>query len=315
MIGFEAFRRYGRMVKFSHSVFALPFALAGAVLAFRTNGIEERKIFWVIVAMVGARNAGMGFNRLVDARFDAANPRTRSREIPTGLVAPRHAWALTLALAALFVLASFQLNRLCGLLSPIALALVFGYSYTKRFTWMSHMVLGLVLALAPVGAWLAIEGRFAAVPLWLGLAVLLWVAGFDLVYACQDEEFDRSAGLRSIPVRFGAGGALALALALHALALVALALVGVVAKLHPVYWIGWATIGLLMARQQALVRPGELSRVDVAFFNVNAWIAVIFLVTILVAVAFEQIVADPAIVVQSQLEARPITTPTVRLGA
>ncbi|HXV75948.1 MAG TPA: UbiA-like polyprenyltransferase, partial [Candidatus Polarisedimenticolaceae bacterium] len=191
------------MVRFSHSIFALPFALAGAALAASRCGIEPRQVGWIVVAMVGARNAAMGFNRLVDHRWDAANPRTIGRELPRGVIGRPAVWGLTVSLAAVFVLASFMLNPLCGLLSPVALAVVLGYSYTKRFTWASHLVLGLALAMAPVGGWLAVCGRFSTAAWALGGAVVSWVAGFDVIYACQDVEFDRGSGLFSMPARFG----------------------------------------------------------------------------------------------------------------
>jgi len=187
----EAARSWGRMVKFAHSIFALPFALSGAALAAAEVGITWWEVFWIVVAMVCARNAAMGFNRLADHRLDALNPRTAGRELPRGALSRGSVWAFTVALSAGLIFAAFMLNPLCGWLSPVALAIVFGYSFTKRFTWASHLVLGLALAVAPVGGWLAVSGRFSWVAWLLGLAVLLWVAGFDIVYACQDVEFDR----------------------------------------------------------------------------------------------------------------------------
>ncbi len=194
---------YGRMIRFSHSVFALPFALTSAVLAAREGGVEARQVLWIVVAMVAARSAAMGFNRLVDQSIDARNPRTAGRELPRGVLSRGEAWAFVAISTAVFVLAAARLNPLCLALSPVALLIVFGYSYTKRFTAASQIVLGLSLAVAPVGAWLAIRGRFEAVPLVLGAAVVLWVAGFDTIYACQDAEFDRREGLHSIPARLG----------------------------------------------------------------------------------------------------------------
>jgi 4-hydroxybenzoate polyprenyltransferase len=280
----QTVRNWGRMVRFSHSIFALPFAFSGAVLGAAEVGISARQVVWIAVAMVGARNAAMGFNRLVDQRFDADNPRTASRELPSGRLARGPVWFFTLALAALFVFAAFRLNALCGALSPVALLIVFGYSYSKRFTWASHLLLGLALAIAPVGGWVAVRGSFSAVAWLLGAAVLLWVAGFDVIYACQDVDFDRSAGLRSIPARFGRRRALAAARLLHASALAALAGVGWLAGLHAVYWIGWAVICGLVVWQHRLVRPDDLSRVGVAFFNMNGTISVVYLLTILAAV-------------------------------
>lgn len=281
----ESLRTWGRAVKFSHSVFALPFALSGATLAAARGGVEPRQLLWIVAAMVGARNAALGFNRLADHGIDARNPRTAGRELPRGRVSRPGVWTLTLACAGLFVFAAFRLNPLCGALSPVALAVVFGYSYTKRFTWASHFVLGLALGLAPLGAWLAIRGAFSAEAWWLTGAVLLWVAGFDVIYACQDVEFDRREGLHSIPARFGAGRALTTARWLHAAALAALAGVEWSARLHPVYWVGWAAIAGLLLWQHRLVRADDLSRVGMAFFNLNAAISAIYFATVLAAVA------------------------------
>ena len=277
-------RTWGRMVKFSHSIFALPFALSGAALAAAETGIGWRQVFWIVVAMVGARNAAMGFNRLADHRLDAINPRTAERELPRGRLSRGAVWAFTLVLAALFVLAAFMLNPLCGWLSPLALAIIFGYSFTKRFTWASHLVLGLSLAIAPVGGWLAVSGKFSWVAWLLGAAVLFWVAGFDVVYACQDVDFDNRHGLLSIPASFGVPRALLLARLFHIGALAALAGVGWLAALHPVYWLGWLTIGLLLAWEHRLVRADDLSRIGVAFFNMNGVISVLYLAVVLIAV-------------------------------
>jgi 4-hydroxybenzoate polyprenyltransferase len=277
------------MVRFSHSVFALPFALSGAALAAADHGITLRQVFWVVVAMVAARNAAMGFNRLADEEYDARNPRTAGRELPRKRLSRRAVWAFTVALSAVTVVASFQLNRLCGLLSPVALLIVLGYSYSKRFTWASHLWLGLALAMAPVGGWLAVRGSFATVPWLLGAAVLLWVAGFDTIYACQDVEFDRETGLHSIPARFGPETALTLARLFHAGTIVVLAAVGWIAGLHPVYWLGLAAIAFVLVWEHRLVRPGDLSRLGVAFFNMNAVISVAYFVTVLASLGAEKL--------------------------
>ena len=290
MSSLEAARTWGRMVRFSHSVFALPFALSGAALgAAEAGGLPWRRVVWILVAMVAARNAAMGFNRLADQRYDALNPRTAARELPRGALTRRAVWAATAGLAALFVLAAFMLGPLCGWLSPVALAVIFGYSYTKRFTWASHLVLGLALAMAPVGGWLAVRGSFSGVAWLLGLAVLQWVAGFDVIYACQDLEFDRRQGLFSVPARFGLVRALWLARALHAGALLALAGVGWLAALHPVYWAGWTSIGALLVWEHRLVRADDLSRVGVAFFNMNGVISVLYFVVVLAALLLPRV--------------------------
>ncbi len=280
----RALRDWGRMVKFSHSAFALPFAFSGAALAADLHGIGWSQVLWIAVAMVAARNAAMGFNRLVDHSIDAHNPRTRDRELPAGRLSRPAVWLMTGVLSIVFVLASFMLGPLCGALSPLALAIVFGYSFTKRVTWASHLVLGLALAIAPFGGWLAVAGRFALAPWVLGGAVLLWVAGFDVVYACQDEAFDRGAELHSIPARFGTTRSLVVARLLHAAALVALAIVGLLLRLHPSYWVGWLVIVALLVWEHRLVRADDLSRIGMAFFNLNAIVSGVYLLTVLFAV-------------------------------
>jgi 4-hydroxybenzoate polyprenyltransferase len=273
---------YGRMVKFSHSVFALPFALAAVATA--VDGPPSwRAIAWIVVAMVGARSAAMGFNRLADHDLDARNPRTAARELPRGLLRRGEVWALVLLSAGAFVLAAAMLNPLCLALSPIALAIVFGYSYAKRFTALSHLLLGLALALAPVGAWIALRGQLGLPAVALGLAVLFWVAGFDTIYACQDVAFDRESGLHSLPARLGVARALTVARGLHVAAVALLAAVYLTANLHPVYLLGVAGVAALLAYEHSLVRADDLSRVDAAFFAVNGWISVGYLVTTLAA--------------------------------
>ena len=280
----DAARTWGRMVKLSHSAFALPFALSGATLATTVSGIRPAQVAWIVLAMIGARNAAMGFNRLADHALDARNPRTADRELPRARLSRGAVWGFTAALSALFVVAAFQLGPLCGSLAPVALAIVFGYSYTKRFTWASHAVLGLALAIAPVGGWLAVAGSFAWPPVVLGIAVLLWVAGFDVIYACQDAGFDRREGLLSVPARFGVPTALRVARVLHAAALVALAVVGWLGPLHPVYWIGWAVIAGVLAWEHRLVRADDLSHVGVAFLPLNGIVAVLYFGAVLAAV-------------------------------
>jgi 4-hydroxybenzoate polyprenyltransferase len=263
---------YGRMIRFSHSVFALPFAMTSAALAARAGGITGGQVFWIVVAMVAGRSAAMGFNRLADQAIDARNPRTASRELPRGVLSRAEAWVFVAASVAVFVLAAARLNSLCLALSPVALAIVFGYSYTKRFTAASQLVLGLSLAVAPVGAWLAIRARFETVPLVLGLAVVLWVAGFDTIYACQDVEFDRREGLRSIPARLGVARALAVARVLHVGAVLLLLGLYWLATLHALYLGGVAVIAALLAYEHTLVSADDLSRVMQAF-NLNGWVS------------------------------------------
>jgi|694.fasta_scaffold00245_23 4-hydroxybenzoate polyprenyltransferase len=271
-----ALRDYAGLVRFSHSIFALPFALSGAWLAAR--GVPAPRILaLVLVAAVAARTAAMAFNRLVDARIDARNPRTSMREIPAGKVSPRAARALVILSAAVFLAASWLLNPLAGWLSMPVLGVLFAYSYMKRIHWSAHLVLGLALAIAPLGAYIAVRG--AVEPdvwpvVWLALAVLTWVAGFDLIYACQDAGFDRESGLCSIPARFGVARALEVSILLHALTMAALAAVGWSAGLGWIWWVAVALAGLLLCYEHWIVRPDDLSRVDLAFFTLNGWVGV-----------------------------------------
>ena len=267
------------MIKIEHTLFALPFAFLGAVLA--ANGLPSaRQILWIIVAMVGARSAAMAFNRIADRSFDAKNPRTASRAIPAGLLSVGFVWAFTIASAALFLLAAAMLNLMTLLLSPVALACVLLYSLTKRWTKFSHLVLGACLSIAPTGAWIAVRGEIGSpVPLLLSLVVLLWTAGFDVLYACQDYDFDRREGLKSIPARFGIGRALWIARALHAAAFLALVWLFVITHLGPVAFAGVIATGALLLYQHRLVRADDLGRLNAAFFTTNAFVSVILLVT------------------------------------
>ncbi|MFN2597060.1 MAG: UbiA-like polyprenyltransferase [Pyrinomonadaceae bacterium] len=267
------------MIKIEHTLFALPFAFLGAVLAAR--GIPSAwQIIWITAAMVGARSAAMTFNRIADRDIDAANPRTRARAIPAGQLSLRFAWAFTITASALFFVAAAMLNRLTLLLSPVALASVLLYSYTKRFTSLSHLVLGWCLSIAPTGAWIAVRGSLdSPAPLLLSLVVLLWTAGFDVLYACQDYDFDRRTGLRSIPARVGVSRALWIARLLHAGAFAAL--VG----LYLSVGLGWLALAgvvataALLVYQHSLVRADDLSRLNAAFFTTNAFVSVILFVT------------------------------------
>jgi 4-hydroxybenzoate polyprenyltransferase len=267
------------MIKIEHTLFALPFALLGAVLA--ANGLPSPwQLLWIVVAMVGARSAAMAFNRIADRRFDARNPRTASRALPAGLLSVGFVWAFTIASASLFFLAAAMLNRLTLLLAPVALACVLLYSLTKRWTQFSHLVLGASLSIAPTGAWIAVRGEIgSAVPLLLSLVVLLWTAGFDILYACQDYDFDRREGLRSIPARFGIGRALWIARALHAAAFLAVVWLFLVTGLGPVAFAGVIATGGLLVYQHRLVRANDLGRLNAAFFTTNAFVSVILLVT------------------------------------
>ena len=267
-------RTYGRMIRFSHSVFALPFALTSAVLAME-GAVPWRALGWIVVAMVSARSAAMGFNRLADHAHDARNPRTAGRELPKGLLSRGEVALFVIASAGVFVFSASRLNPLCLALSPVALAIVLGYSYTKRFTALAQVFLGLALAVAPVGAWLALRGRFAVEPLLLAGAVLVWVAGFDILYACQDVAVDLQEGLRSIPAWLGVARALVVARVLHGMTIVLLLALFAATPLHPLYLVGVAAVAALFAWQHSLVKPSDLSRAMQAF-NVNAWVGVLY---------------------------------------
>lgn len=267
---------YASFVRFSHSVFALPFALAGALLASRLVALTWGRVLWIVACMVAARSAAMGFNRLVDAAYDARNPRTSGREIPRGAMTPREAAIFVAVSSAAFVACTIPLGPLCLALSPVALAIVFWYSVAKRFTSYTQLFLGLAMAVAPVGGWIAAGGPMRAEPWLLGLAIGTWVAGFDVLYACQDVDFDRREGLRSIPVRFGLRHAIAIARGLHVIAVLALAAVGGVAGLGPIYMTGVAVVALLLVYEQSLVRPDDLSQVKRAF-DLNGWVGVLYL--------------------------------------
>ncbi len=269
---------FGRMVKFSHTVFALPFALAATALAAAGHGITVAQIVAILLAMVGARTAAMGFNRIVDRHIDAANPRTAGRELPTGQVSLPTAIALTTLSAALFIGAAAWLGPLCLALSPVALLLVLGYSLTKRFTWLCHLFLGLAIGSAPAAAWIAVRGTLDAPALWLSLAVATWIAGFDVLYALADRDFDRRTGIHSIPARFGVAGALAISALLHLVTVVALLAVWHSADLGGVYLAGVAAILLMLIGEHAIVRPSDLSRLNVAFFNLNGYVSIIYFV-------------------------------------
>ena len=277
---------YGRLVRFSHTVFALPFALASVALAWPTHPVTPRSFFWILIAMISARSAAMAFNRLVDRKFDALNPRTQQWELPQGSVKVREAVILTVIGSVVFVYAAYQLNFVCFVLSPVALAIIFFYSLTKRFTWTSHLFLGLALSLAPMGAWLAVSGSpieltELATPFFLGLAVLFWLAGFDIIYSLQDQDFDRQEGLHSIPVRFGVARALQFSSFFHLCTLIFLALVGVTAEMGLIYWVGWLTVSAILFWEHRIVTANDLSRINRAFFDFNAYVSIGYLLAIL----------------------------------
>jgi 4-hydroxybenzoate polyprenyltransferase len=269
---------YLSFVRFSHSVFALPFALTGALLAWRIAPFEWRQIVWMIVAMVSARSAAMGFNRLVDARMDALNPRTAMREIPTGALSRREAMTFVFLSALIFMFAAARLNSLCGLLSPVALLIVFWYSLAKRYTSYTQAFLGLAMAVAPVGGWLAAGGPIDAPEPWLlGLAIGLWVGGFDILYACQDVEFDRAHGLNSIPVRFGVARSLWISRTMHVATIACMAALGLLVALGPIYFAGVALVAALLFYEQSLVSANDLSQVKRAF-DLNGWVGILYFV-------------------------------------
>jgi 4-hydroxybenzoate polyprenyltransferase len=265
------------MIKIEHTLFALPFAFMGAV--FAAQGLPKpAQIGWILLAMVGARSAAMAFNRLVDFPFDARNPRTARRALPQKQLTRGFVVVFIIAASTIFVFAAAMLSALALKLSPAALALIFMYSYMKRFTWGTHFILGMALACAPVGAWVAIRGTLEATPLLLGLAVLLWVAGFDIIYSCQDVTFDQGERLYSIPKRFGIAGALRISGILHACMVILLAVVFWKAGLGTLSLAGLGLVALLLIYEHSLVKPGDLSRVNASFFTINGWISVLLFV-------------------------------------
>lgn len=274
---------YLKMIKIAHSVFALPFAFTGAVLA--ASGIPTlREIFWIAVAMVGARSGAMGMNRIVDRKIDAANPRTSNRELPSGKIDTGEALVFTAISFAVLIIAAYNLNPLCLMLSPVAIAVLIAYSYTKRYTWLSHFVLGISLSAAPLGAWIAVKGSFDAEILALCGAVVFWLAGFDILYALQDIEFDRRHGLYSVPQKFGIRRALLFSRLSHLVTFFLLVATGLIFYLDIPYWLGMVIVAALFLYEHSLVRHDDLTRLDVAFFNMNGYISITVFVSVLLAV-------------------------------
>ena len=281
-------KTYASFVRFSHSVFALPFALTGALLALHRLGdwaivSVSVRFAWIVVAMVAARSAAMGFNRLADASHDALNPRTAAREIPRGAMTRREAGIFVAVSSSVFVFAAWQLGPVCFVLSPVALAIVFWYSLAKRFTSYTQLFLGLAMAVAPVGGWLAAGGRSGPEPWLLGLAIGTWVGGFDVLYACQDLEFDRAHGLRSIPARFGVARALLISRAMHVVTVLAFAALGPVARLGPVYLAGVIAVAVLLVYEQSLVSAQDLSQIKRAF-DLNGYVGLLYLAATAMAI-------------------------------
>jgi 4-hydroxybenzoate polyprenyltransferase len=275
----QTIQNFLSLVKFSHTVFAMPFAIVGFLTAVQLNSVEFNGLLLVkvILCMVFARNAAMAFNRYADRNFDKVNPRTFVREIPSGVISPLAALFFVIANCLLFLVTTWFINFTCFLLAPVALAVVLGYSYTKRFTPLCHLVLGLGLSLAPIGAFLAVANYFALPPILLSIAVLLWVSGFDIIYALQDEEFDRSQNLKSIPVMLGKQGSLNLSRFLHFTCSICLLVCGLLLESGTYFFLGWGIFSALLVYQQSLVKPDDLSRVNLAFFTTNGIASVVFL--------------------------------------
>ena len=272
---------FGRMIRFSHTVFALPFALGAVVLAQRFRPLTPQLLLWILVAMAGARSAAMGFNRIADMEIDRTNPRTAGRELSTGAISLKAALGFVGISSLVFVLAAAMISRLCLFLSFPVLAILFLYSYTKRFTLLSHLYLGFGISLAPVGAWIAVTGRFDPSVMILSLALLTYIAGFDILYACQDLEFDRSTGLCSIPARLGPAAAFHISAIFHGITFLSLLLMLVVFDLGVVYLLATVVMGVLLIVEHRLVRPHDLTRIEAAFFHVNSAISVILFLGIL----------------------------------
>ncbi len=265
------------MIKFEHTIFALPFAYLGAFLAARGFPTISQ-CWWILVAMVGARTCAMGFNRIVDIPFDAQNPRTKDRALPSGKVKPHEAWAMVIVAAILYFWAAYELNALAFKLSPIVLAVVMFYSYTKRFTPLCHLFLGLAIGIAPTAGWIAVKGSVTYLPLILSVGVMFWVGGFDILYACLDEEFDKQIGLHSIPARFGRRKAFWISGFFHAIAFGCFVAVGILAHLNWIYYLGVVITFILLVMQRIVVTPSDISRMNMAFFTLNGAISIVLFI-------------------------------------
>lgn len=275
---FNKLKEYGKLVMFSHTIFSFSFALLSMVIA--AKGLPEiSTLFWIVVCFLGARTGANAINRVIDAEFDARNPRTAGRQIPKGEIKKGEVILLTSVCFLVMLFGAFKLNLICLILSPVALFLLIIYSYTKRFTFLCHLVLGVTCACAPVGAWLAVTGKFALVPLIMGAANTLWVAGFDIIYGSQDYEFDKANGLHSVPVKFGVRNALLIARSFHIITLFLMAAIGIlVPQLGIIYYIGLAVIAALFVVEYKMVSPTNLTNVNIASYNVNQLISITLLV-------------------------------------
>ncbi len=272
---------YGRMIRFGHTIFALPFALSALILADWEKPVTGGLVFWIIMAMTGARSAAMGFNRLVDAEFDAANPRTCQRELPLGVISSGETKLFVSGTSIFFIFSAAMISWVCFWFSFPVLLLLLGYSYTKRFTWLSHLILGFVIGLAPLGVWLAVTGELSLRISLLSFALCTYIAGFDILYACQDVEFDRAFGLNSLPARFGVRAALGVSSLLHVTTFISLLMLGPVFNLSAVYLAFTVIIGALLIWEHLLVKTDNLSQINMAFFHINSIVSVVVFVAII----------------------------------
>ncbi|MBS1647424.1 MAG: 4-hydroxybenzoate octaprenyltransferase [Bacteroidetes bacterium] len=273
----KKFNQYLSLIKFSHTIFAMPFALIGFLLAYKEGFVfDVKKMIYMLLCMVFARSAAMAFNRYIDRKFDALNPRTKNREVPAGVISPTAALLLTLVSSLAFVLTTYFINTICFYLSPVALAVVLGYSYTKRFTPLCHLILGVGLSLAPIGAYLSVTGYFSVLPILLSLVVFTWSGGFDIIYALPDADFDRAHQLNSIPAWLGTKAALTFSEITHAITAVLLVVVGMYGKFSLFYWLGTSCFIMLLIYQHRLVKPNDFSKVNIAFGTVNGVGSLVF---------------------------------------